>query len=282
MRLPDFLHADDFNALREAMGAPLSASFRANKVYKPIVLPEIGERLRDDGIDVEFDELSILRDGTLSYQGHRVILYIRDVANYGERRGLPKYHLAFCRTLDEMRKYSRSSRFVVANRDDGQFVVNVPGDKSRPQIARLDICQNCLAKISWQGFRIELGKEERRQRVEKFRLQEFFQTYPRDLIAVRPDKTADTAPRNDYPDNWAAISEAFKSRNGYRCMKCQSTLSGPNSRYLHVHHKNGQKNECQDSNLEVLCIRCHAEEPLHSHMKASREYKDFVAGSGTP
>ncbi len=277
MRLPDFLQAADLNALRQAMGATLSASFRMTQVYKPIALPEIGERLRNDGIDVGFDELKVLKDGTLSYQGHRVILYIRDVGNYAERKSLPKYHLAYCRTLDEMRKYGKSSKFVVANRDDGKFVVNITGDKLRSQIAKLDICQNCLAKISWKGFRIDLGKAERRQFVQAFRLQEFFQAYPRDLIAVKPDKTSDTAPLNDYPANWQAISEAFKAANGYRCMKCHLVLSGLHSRYLHVHHKNGQKNECQPGNLEALCIRCHADEPLHSHMKDSPDYRIFAS-----
>lgn len=277
MRLPDFLQAADLNALRQAMGATLSASFRMTQVYKPIALPEIGERLRNDGIDVGFDELKVLKDGTLSYQGHRVILYIRDVGNYAERKSLPKYHLAYCRTLDEMRKYGKSSKFVVANRDDGKFVVNITGDKLRSQIAKLDICQNCLAKIAWKGFRMDLGKAERLQFVQMFSLQAFFATYPRDLIAVKPDHTSDTAPLNDYPANWNGISAAFKASNGYRCMQCQLVLGGSDSRYLHVHHRNGQKNQCQPSNLEVLCIRCHAEQPQHEHMKESADYRNFVA-----
>ena len=48
------------------------------------------------------------------------------------------------------------------------------------------------------------------------------------------------------------------------------------SRYLHVHHKNGQKNECEEINLEALCIRCHAEEAMHSHMKSHPDYQEYA------
>jgi hypothetical protein len=280
MQLPNFLHAGDFNALRLMMGASLSDSYNTKQVYNPISLPEISDKLRNDGIDVAFEEIAVLNDGTLSYKGYRVLLYIRDVAEYGERSGLPKYHLAFCRTLDQMRKNKRWSRYVVANRDDGKFAINLIGDTSRALIERLSICQNCLEKISWKGFHNELTRIQRQKFVEEFRLQEFFEKFPRDLISVKPEKTSDTAPLNDYPSNWPDISEAFKQKNGHRCMKCRLELKGLKSRYLHVHHVNGQKNECQDSNLEVLCIRCHADEPLHSHMKDLPDYKNFLATFG--
>lgn len=277
MRLPNFLHAGDFNALRFMMSASLSESYKTDQPYTPISLPEISDKLRNDGIDVAFDDIEVLEDGTLSFKGYRVLVYIRDVAEYGERRALPKYHLAFCRTLDQMKRNKRWSRYVVANRDDGKFAINLIGEIRRALIEKLDVCQNCLEEVAWNGFHNELTRTERQHFVSQFKLQDFFGKFPRDLISVKPDKTSDTAALNDYPDNWPDISEAFKRKHGNRCMTCSLEFKGLDSRYLHVHHINGQKNECQESNLEVLCIGCHAEEPMHSHMKNSPDYKRFIA-----
>ncbi len=276
MKLPNFLHAGDFNALRLIMEAPLSSSYITNPIYVPIELPELSERLKHEGIDITLDEIKTRSDWTLEYKGQRVILYIRDVTNYGERNILPKYHLTFCKTLDRMRRNDRWMRYVVANRDDGNFSINFPGDQRRSVISKLDVCQNCLDKISWQGFHSALSGDDRLRRVGNFQLSEFFKKYPRDLFLVKPKHNSDTAPLNDYPNNWGDISEKFKKKNEYQCLKCRIRLTGLNSRFLHVHHKNGLKNECDESNLEALCIRCHANDQMHSHMKSLPEYKEFL------
>jgi len=49
------------------------------------------------------------------------------------------------------------------------------------------------------------------------------------------------------------------------------------SKYLHVHHRNGQKNDNRDSNLAVMCVACHAEQPMRGHMKFTPDYKAFIA-----
>ena len=175
-----------------------------------------------------------------------------------------------------MRRNARWSRYVVANRDDGEFSINKITEGGKPEVKRLDVCQNCLGKINWKGFRSDGDRNQRLNFVSNFKLSEFFKVYPRDLFAVRPKHTSDTAPINDYPKNWSAISERFKYRAGHKCEKCHSHLPGLMSRYLHVHHKNGQKNECEEVNLEALCIRCHAEEAMHSHMKSHPDYQQYA------
>lgn len=276
MKLPNFLHAGDLNSLRLTMGAALSYTFEAKNVYTPIDLPPIAVQLRNEGIDVQFKDIQVLDDGTLAYKGYRVLLYIRDISNYGDRGSLPKYHLSFCQTLETMRLNARWSRYVVANRDDGEFSINKITEGGKSEIKKLDICQNCLGKIQWKGFRNDIDRNQRLKFVNNFKLAEFFKVYPRDLFAIQPKHTSDTAPINDYPKNWGDISERFKYRTGYQCEKCQSHLSGLMSRYLHVHHKSGQKNECEEINLEALCIGCHAEEAMHSHMKSHPDYHEYA------
>lgn len=74
------------------MGASLAVGFKIENIYKPI---DLRDQLRQDGIEVKFDEVQVLQDGTLAYKGYRVLLYIRDVSNFGQREEMPKFHLAF-------------------------------------------------------------------------------------------------------------------------------------------------------------------------------------------
>src|SRR5438094_10675562 len=109
-----------------------------------------------------------------------------------------------------MRQRQRFARYVVANRDDGQFQVNLVGGwrKVRSSLRNLPVCQNCLAKLAYDGFSFTLhGQAARRQRVAAFRLPEFFGQYPKDFITARPEHTTDTQPLNDYTSDWAIVSE---------------------------------------------------------------------------
>ena len=50
--------------------------------------------------------------------------------------------------------------------------------------------------------------------------------------------------------------------------------------YLHVHHKNGMKNENFDYNLQVLCLGCDTDQPQHGHLKKLEEYREFARRFG--
>jgi hypothetical protein len=275
-KLPDFLGSHHLNALRREMGAPLSNSFMTAQRYVPIDLP-IPERLKKGGIDVTFDEIEILDDGTLSYKGYRVLLYIRDIANYGDRHKLPRYHVAYCHTLQRMKQDKRFDRYVVAHNDDGQFHVNVMGDTTVARIVTLNVCQFCLGDIRWKGFDHTMSRDQRLQAVSTFSLKEFFVAYPRDLISDKPKHTSSTAPVNEYTSDWRDIADDAKHQARYRCQSCNVELRFHLSRFLHVHHTNGLKHDNRSHNLEVLCIRCHANQPQHGHMLALPDYAEFMS-----
>jgi hypothetical protein len=129
------------------------------------------------------------------------------------------------------------------------------------------------------GFDYSLASTEKKAKVASFSLDRFFEKYPRSLHSAQPLYNSDNAPINNYAPDWAQISASAKAAAHWTCQnpRCGIDLSEPGKRqYLHVHHRDGQKKNNSPSNLVVLRLRCHAEEPAHSHLKMSSEYRLFT------
>ena len=281
MKLPDFIDNDVLNNLRKKINAPLS--FYKLKLdlpkpqYKPKVsLPVPVAPLPIQGLDVAAGEISTYSDGTLMYKGRRVLIHIRDVTSIGGRTHTPRYHISNCRTLIEMKSSGRFERYVAADNEDGNFHIRY--NSGSLQTTKLDVCQNCLDKLSWDGFYSGMDSASRARVVSSFSIKNFFIQYPKTLHPVIPTHTPQTAPDNEYPDNWDEISRELKKQLRYRCQNkfCSIQLNYENKAYLHVHHINGLKNDCSQSNLICLCIKCHADQPSHSHLKKLPEYNKFI------
>lgn len=274
-KLPDFLKWSSLDILRKKMDAPLTNNFVLAPVYSEI---SISDQLNTGGVEIDLDEISIHEDGTLLYRGYRGLLHIRDITSISGDTRMPRYHLAYCQTLEKMKKNSRFDRYVVAQTTSGEFKVNIIDREVKSQNVRLNVCQNCLDRIHWQDFSLSgMSRTERQNRVEGFSLSAFFKEYPRDLIKAKPLYTSATAPLNDYPKNWAELSRKIKLECGYQCESCRESFSQNDFRFLHVHHRNGLKNDNRNVNLAVLCIACHAKQPEHGHLKAHPDYKLFMA-----
>ncbi|OWG32761.1 HNH endonuclease [Enterobacter kobei] len=271
IKLPDFLNWPRLNALRHKMKAPLSISFSLDPIQPDTSL---AEKLLSGIHEIDLNEVQTHNDGTLFYNNKRVLLHIRDILPAAE---MPKYHITNCQSLDSMRKSRRFDRYVVANRDTGEFIVNNIGSGEKNLMVKLDVCQNCLDRIQWRGFsRQNMSSCERRRRVADFSLAEFFEEYPRDLITTKPRFTSATSPLNDYPKNWKQLSLEVRRKRGFKCESCNRSFKPNESRFLHVHHRNGLKYDNSNLNLEVLCIACHAEKPMHGHLKTHPDYKTLV------
>lgn len=283
MKLPNFLADPQFEALRQQMGAATLGDFKPTVGSERLTIAEL-ETLVTGGIELQsLDELRVLADGTLAYKDRRVLLYIRDVPNYG-RRGrdelLPKFHVSNCQKLRDMRAQRRFfSRYVVATRDDGKFQINLTQDRGEPRTSfeELRVCQYCLSEIRYENFSYNLARATRAKIVSAFSVKRFFELWPVALVDVTGLDTDATAPLNDYSGDFGLHASAAKERARYRCTDCAVDLSPSHLRqYLHAHHENGLKFDNRTDNLRVLCIRCHADQPGHSHMRSLPQFKAFL------
>lgn len=280
MKLPDFFEFQPLNSVKVKMGIPQNVYGSLIVSIDPSRLTrlELEKLTSQDGLDISLDELTTLPDGTLAYKDSRVILYIRDVTVMSNRENLPKFHLANCRTLRQMRENKRFERYVVKAEMSKNFNLNIIRDKNiQSQSCQLDVCQNCLDLLIFDGFRISWQQEKRNYAVKRFEIKHFFEKYPRSLHTIRPKNTNITAPLNIYTDNFKKISSDFRKEAGWICQCCKVDLSASSKRkWLHVHHKNGLKHDNDRNNLAVLCISCHAEQPFHGHIKNTPDYQEFI------
>ena len=168
MKLPNFEGDAELNSLRSAMGTKLR-DYVAAPSSDVLTVEEI-ERLAGEGIEIPLDEVAVLNDGTHIYKGRRVIVYIRDVAEYGARVSMPKYHLAMCDTLNKMIEKGRyKKRYVVATRDDGKFSIQrIRGESPIKSDESLAVCQQCLDELKYKSFSLRMPETQRINAVRDF------------------------------------------------------------------------------------------------------------------
>ena len=274
MNLPDFSKHVGLNQLRQNMGAEL-ISWNSGEEWKSINIDKI---LVTTGIEITPDEIEPADDGTLEYAGRKVAVYIRDIrAQYvpidSTREQLPRFHVADCDTLRDMRRSNRYEKYVVTSRTDGKFIVNFLHDQVEEAERRLYVCKNCLDRLNYNGYR-RRGYSGRNAIRDYFYLRAFFEKYD-SQITREPTHTDITAPVNTYPPNWEQISYRYKEKRNWKCEECGVNLRDER-KFLHVHHINGQKNDSNEKNFLALCIGCHANKPQHHQLRSDPDYREYM------
>ena len=242
----DFLNCDEFKLIKKLMGISDD-----DKTDFTIV------------ISADDSNLKITSTG-FTYKGRRVILYIRDQVQYDDKIGDYKFHLIDCATLKAMRKQNRYNKYVVSTSTTGKFSVNrIINNRSVESVEELHVCKHCLKQLKRRGYNFAY---------ENFSIEEFFRIMNEDNsgnFTILPLENDLTAPTNVYPEDWAEISRRLKKKYNYTCQECGRNFSDCKF-WLHVHHKNGLKNDCRESNLEVLCYDCHQAKHNHRNPQITR------------
>lgn len=233
-----------------------------------VVLDPIDIQL-SEGKEVQLDDLDVV-NGLLSVEGRQVLLFIPDqyapvdVVQASPEKG-KRFHVADCKTLEDMRSRGRFERYVATNRLDGVFSITGKDTSGRYRDveSELRVCMNCLQAVNYRDYAYKAQGARRKEWIG-FEIAEFFNTFstsfrylPRD-IAPRPGS-------GTYTEDWAQISAEIRSRCGFRCDDCGLDLSAHRN-LLHVHHVNGVKSDNSAGNLRPLCADCHRKQPFHERM----------------
>ena len=239
----------------------------------------IDVQLEEEGVEVERSEVS-MASSLPSYRGRQVLLYIQDhgsgfadaVAGGSSAR---KFHVAYCRTLEDLWTEGRYGRYVATTNLSGEFHITgyeqYRGGTRLEGKARLKVCKNCLEKLNYQGYR---SSRNRNQAVAAFDLETFFATYC-SFFPHMPRRRAGEFDAS-YTADWPQVSANYRARRNFNCEHCGVNLSG-HEHLLHVHHRDGVKSNNSASNLQALCADCHRKQPAHEHLSVPHEDAQRIA-----
>lgn len=275
IQLPDFDSDQAFLKLRKELNIPDGYFAKYGKT------PSL--KVPDDITVTELSKSEVkVTKSNLLYKEHpdgRRDLVLVHIFSFSEYE--PKFHFADCKTLIDQRRKKGFSRYVETHRTDGLFDVDYVGSstgiKKGRQAKKLNVCQNCLACVNYKGITNSSSSLDKAQAVENFDVEEFFRLYSVSLFSERPIHFSQ-AQSNKYPHNWSHISKETRKKAGWKCSQCEVDLSHPNyHQFLDVHHIDRHKFNNVPSNLQVLCVKCHALQSGHERMKGSPRYMSFQA-----
>jgi len=278
MKLINFYESKELNELLVQMGASLQLMSGSNS-WENLDNEKLRELIRTGEVEIDLERLEIV-DKVFEFNGRKVIVYIRDQIERYFEQGY-KFHLTTCNTISNAFQNKRNSRYIISLRTDGVFKVNLMDDgriKRKDLEIELKVCKQCLATINYKGYSNIYGNTSSKFKIySEFSLDEYFKQFKSSSLNTTLFDNANSAPENTYPPNWSVFSENIKRRDGYKCTECEVDMSSPNLRkYAHVHHIDANKANNSLSNLITLCIRCHAEKPMHEHLKLTPEYREFI------
>lgn len=254
---------NDFeNKIKKNMGIKKIMLFDVKIDLKESKLSELEIELKTTGRDVQIKDITISDDNTLEYMGKKVVLYMRD--QYFPTEKKYKYHIAWCDHLEDMEYMGKIKRYVVNNRKDGKFAVNLFDSKNKNLLIEenkeieMEVCVKCLSKLQYEGF--VFHPHSYKKAVERFNLEEFFKKYTFSWEEERVLNSSKLQPINSYSSNWKNISRKYREYMGWFCEECGKDCT-KTPWELEVHHKNSNKFDSSRENLKALCHDCH--EKIH-------------------
>ena len=200
-----------------------------------VIKRDLTQEEQAGNIEFREDGIYLTIDGQ-EYKGYMYLKY-PDVARFG----FPKFHITNCQTVLGQRTrgqfdgryfWHNSNKVTIEDRANG----NVHED------INLGLCGYCRNQSSiteysdTQGFFSLLDQQEQEDINEEVEVDIF-----------------------GYTLDWQQISREFRKEKEYTCESCGIQIDEPSDRrFIHVHHRSGNKLNNRRNNLECLCVLCHA------------------------
>ena len=206
--------------------------------------------IREGKLEFTDDGIFVNEDG-IKRQG---FLYKR--AMYLEWEGVrkkPAFHICKCEKIEQ---YLRGNDIPEYRRANTEYVKVL--DKSRHLketiVYNLPLCGYCAGLL--------------RQYDENLNSSQFSEIL-RNAASMEDAKQKDSELKSsatEYTKDWQEVSKKIKDKHNWTCEKCGVKVSQFDHTFMEVHHKNKDKTDNRESNLQCLCIKCHSEiDTTHIH-----------------
>lgn len=150
--------------------------------------------------------------------------------------GLPKYHVLRCETRDAYTGFTYTSKMPVTifSKDEGNNYNDV----------HLSMCKNCQKQVGRNIYSFLAGDDKWYSYVLNY--------------ADKRDFGISDQKGDGYIRLWRQLSEAKRESDNWSCSSCKIKLDQHDQRlFLEVHHKDRNKLNNKNSNLQTLCVLCH-------------------------
>ncbi len=192
--------------------------------------------------NIEFTGEGIFLIDSDTKEKHQIFLYKRKYRL--EAHGKPRYHVCKCETIQQFMnsgtfqaEYRRANTRIVT-------VINRDNWDNEEEVSDLPLCKFCSRILYGYDRSLDSGD---------------FAAMIREKEDIREPQVVEIDIFG-YPKDWERISLAYRTKKKYTCECCGVEITDSfDRRFIHVHHKDGNKINNRESNLECLCIRCHSE-----------------------
>lgn len=231
----------DFNELRQFLVrlGYIVEQAQGYKEIRPEVIDPMVE-IRRGTMEFRGDGIFVIDPETGKEQLVFVYKYDYWLHRYGEQ--IPRFHICRCIVIDDfMNRGAFDGHYVRANTDPVPVLSKETHRKV--EISGLPLCKYCLDKIS------EYGRINSAEFVELLKQ------------ARGADKELEIKEVDifGYTRDWDEVSRIYREKHDYTCERCGLKITDIFDRqYMHCHHKDKNKLNNRDYNLECLCMRCHS------------------------